>query len=269
MYQPTSQPASMLGACSPSELIWSQDNRTVKLIFHIDEGPRFKVANLTIDGSKTFEELKLLSYTDMHIGDYYSASVAKADQERIRNFYGYQGRPVTLVQTVDQAGDGLLNVDYQIEEGPPVRVISVQIPSSSVTRENVIRRDVTLYPGGVLSYPDLIEAGKSPQVFLEFCKRPAELPAPFRTAGRGAKDARLDNGRRIPGDRPAVEADGMQLDQIGGASICLRWLARPDVSWAIVDRSSFGWQFRSGQPRRVNTPTGQCCAACRCSPAST
>ncbi len=37
------------------ELIWSDNNRSVKIIFHIDEGPRYKVNNLKIDGNKTFE----------------------------------------------------------------------------------------------------------------------------------------------------------------------------------------------------------------------
>ncbi len=140
------------------ELIWSEKNSSVKVVFHIEEGPRYKVANLRIEGNKNVEEVKLLSYTDIHIGDYYSRPLAKADQERIRNFYGYQGRPVTVRETVNQAGDGLVNVHYEVEEKEPVRVGDVLIYGNSVTRDNVIRRELNLYPGQILSYPDLIDA---------------------------------------------------------------------------------------------------------------
>jgi Surface antigen variable number repeat len=140
------------------ELVWSKDSRTVKIIFHIEEGPRFKVAKVQIDGSKTFDETKLLSFTDLHIGDYYSRPLAKAGQERIRNFYRYQGWPVTVRETVQQAGDGLLNVRYQIEEKEPQRIPQVLIYGGGTTKDDVIRREPRLYPGGILSYPELIDA---------------------------------------------------------------------------------------------------------------
>jgi outer membrane protein insertion porin family len=98
------------------ELAWSQDNRTVKIIFHIEEGPRYKVAKIQIDGSKDLEEAKLLGYANLHIGDYYSQIQVKADQELIKNFYGYRGYLVRVNETVHQAGDALVNVHYQIEK---------------------------------------------------------------------------------------------------------------------------------------------------------
>ncbi len=98
------------------ELKWSQDNRNVRIIFHIEEGRRYKVAKIRIDGCKSADELKLLGYCTLHVGDYYSKSQAKADQDLIKNYYGYRGFSVQVKETINQAGDGLVNVRYQIEK---------------------------------------------------------------------------------------------------------------------------------------------------------
>ena len=144
------------------ELIWSPDHRTVKIIFHVEEGVRYKVAKVQIDGNKVYDEYKLLGYTDLRNGDYYDKFVAKADQERLKMVYGFDGRNVFVRETVNGAGtDGLVNVHYQIEEREPVRVGDVKIVGNTHTRDNVIRRVVDVYPGQVLSYPDLLQAEKN------------------------------------------------------------------------------------------------------------
>jgi outer membrane protein assembly complex protein YaeT len=143
------------------ELIWSADKRSVTVVFHVEEGKRYKVARLQVDGNKSFEEVKLMGYTDLRNGDHYDKFVIQGDLKRLRDFYGYQGRNVVAKETFTQAGDGLVTVHYQIEEKEPVRVGEVKVYGNTVTKDSVIRRQVNIYPGQILSYPDLLEAERN------------------------------------------------------------------------------------------------------------
>jgi outer membrane protein insertion porin family len=143
------------------ELIWSPDHRSVKIIFHVEEGKRFTVGRIQIDGNKSQPEEKLIGFTDLRAGDYYDKFKAQADLDRIKKFLGYQGRFVQTRETLAEGGDGVVNVHYQIEEKEPVRIQDVKIIGNSVTRDQVIRRQLNLYPGQILSYPDLVDAERA------------------------------------------------------------------------------------------------------------
>src|SRR5205823_647573 len=92
------------------ELIWSDDHRSVKVIFHVEEGKRYTVAKIQIDGNRTHTEEKLLGFTDLRQGDFYDDFVVQGDLERIKQYHGYQGRFVNARKTILEAGDGVVNV---------------------------------------------------------------------------------------------------------------------------------------------------------------
>jgi outer membrane protein assembly factor BamA len=143
------------------ELIWSEDHRSVKIVFHVEEGARYHVKQMGIDGNKVFDQKTLLAFTDLRNGDAYDKFVIQADTRRLRDYYGIRGRNVTVRESLHQSGEGEVHVVYQIEEKEPVRVGDVIIEGNPVTRDNVIRRQLNLYPGQILSFPDLIEAERN------------------------------------------------------------------------------------------------------------
>ncbi len=53
------------------------------------------------------------------------------------------------------SGPGVVRVQYQIEEKPPVTVGRIIIVGNTVTQDDVIRRALGLYPGQVLRFPEL------------------------------------------------------------------------------------------------------------------
>lgn len=143
------------------DLIWSADHRSVKITFHIEEGKRYQVEQLNIDGNKVYDQTTLLGFTDLRKGDPYDKFVIQADVRRIRDYYGVRGRPVTVRESLHQSGDSKVHVVYQIEEKEPVRVGDIKVIGNTVTRDNVIRRQLNLYPGQILSFPDLVEAERN------------------------------------------------------------------------------------------------------------
>lgn len=147
-----------LAARVSRELIWAEDHRSVAVYFHVQEGPRYKVAKVQVDGAKVYDEKQILSLSDMKENEYFDKGVVTADIKRIRDFYGYSGRQVGIREEMIETKPGEVLVRYQVEEREPARVGRVIVSGNEVTRDNVILRQVPLYPGQILSYPDMLRA---------------------------------------------------------------------------------------------------------------
>jgi outer membrane protein assembly complex protein YaeT len=143
------------------ELQWEEDHRHIRLIFHIDEGPRYRVTAVQVDGNKILPADQLLAQSKMKAGDFYSRDKIDADEKIMQAAYGYRGYPVGVREQDVITGPGQVAVHYEVQERPPARVGQIIIYGNDVTKENVIRRQIPLFPGQILSYPDLRVAEKN------------------------------------------------------------------------------------------------------------
>lgn len=130
----------------------------MQLVFHIDEGPRYRVKRVQINGNKEFSDDRVRAVTALKDGALYDRDVINADLKNIRTLYGNTGRLVIPREQVFQTGPAEVEVQYEIQERPPAIVGNVIIIGNDVTRDNVIRRQIPLYPGQVLTYPDMAVA---------------------------------------------------------------------------------------------------------------
>jgi outer membrane protein assembly complex protein YaeT len=136
----------------------SSDGREVTLIFHIQEGLRYKVKDVPqVNGPKSLPVEQLQALSQIRSGDYVDQLKVKADMERITNWYGYSGQRAQVQDQFVYLPDtpGTVAVNYQVEEHPLARVGQVFIIGNTRTRQNVILRQVPLFPGQILTYPDL------------------------------------------------------------------------------------------------------------------
>jgi outer membrane protein assembly complex protein YaeT len=137
------------------ELIYDGPDR-VHLIFHIAEGPRYRVSQVQFNGGgSAIDPERVKSVTQLKPGDNYDKNVTTADVKNIKTLYGNTGRLVNPKEEVYQTGPGEVAVQYTYQERPPATVGEVIIIGNTVTRDNVIRRQVPLRPGQILTYPDL------------------------------------------------------------------------------------------------------------------
>ena len=138
------------------ELQWNKEHSAVTVIFHIREGQRYRVADVKVgEGRKTFSDDKILSVVKTKSGDWYDETAIKEDVENIKALYGYTGREAKTQQQVIWRPNGEVTVRYDIAERQPARVGQIVIVGNEVTKQNVILRQIPLYPGQILTYPDL------------------------------------------------------------------------------------------------------------------
>jgi outer membrane protein assembly complex protein YaeT len=139
------------------ELIFSDDFQFVDVVFHFQEGTRFRVKNMTIEGSRTQQIDQLYTIPRLKQGDWYNEKVVETDTRNLADFFGWRGYPVNVQKMVTSVPSepGVVQVQYQIEEKPPAIINRVIIVGNTVTRDEVIRRAIDLYPGQVLRFPEL------------------------------------------------------------------------------------------------------------------
>jgi outer membrane protein assembly complex protein YaeT len=131
------------------------DAESVNIVFHIHEGPRYRVSRVDVMGTGEFSEERVRSVVKTKTGDIYDKTVTQVDVKNIKDLYGNTGRMVTPKEEVFQTGPGEVAVQYQVHERPPWSVGQVHIIGNNVTRDPVIRRQVGLYPGQTLTLPDI------------------------------------------------------------------------------------------------------------------
>lgn len=139
------------------EVTFSDDLQYVDITFHIKEGARFHVKTMVIDGARSLPVEQLQTITQIKQGDWYNEVVIEKDKRALADFFGWRGYPVNVQPNVSLVQDepGVVRVQYQIEEKPPVRVGRVIIVGNTVTRDDVVRRALGLYSGQVLRFPEL------------------------------------------------------------------------------------------------------------------
>jgi outer membrane protein assembly complex protein YaeT len=140
----------------------SPDGTYATLVFHIHEGLRYRVDTVQVTGNiKAFPLEELQRVPRLKPGEYVSELQMKKDENALKDYYGYRGMsPLIRPELFYPEGTpGVARVVYQIPaEQPPKRVGEIRVIGNRVTRQNVILREVPLYPGQVMTYPDIRRA---------------------------------------------------------------------------------------------------------------
>ena len=140
------------------ELNYAADGRTVAVVFHIQEGMRYRVeGNPHVAGAKSVPLEALEALTKQKGGEFYDQKKIDIDKARIGDYIGYGGRQARVFAdpVLIPEKPGFVRVNYQVQEQAPARVGRIIIIGNERTKDSVIMRQLPLYPGQVLTYPDL------------------------------------------------------------------------------------------------------------------
>lgn len=127
---------------------FSEDNGHVKVTFHVNEGQRFRVANIEAIGNDVIASDQLMKSLELNEGDFFNARFLREDVSAMKDQYNELGRLFASVDPVphfreDQPGQ--VDLVYQINEDIPrlVGTINVNIRGDYPhTKEEVVRQQV-------------------------------------------------------------------------------------------------------------------------------
>jgi outer membrane protein insertion porin family len=151
------------------ELVYVEDSkdsktRYVELRVPVTEGEKFRVGEFTFDGNTVVKTEGLASLFKLKPGQYYSEKRVRKALEKAREVYGSLGyfeftaypdlKPRDLGDAAPLVATPVVptvDVTMRVQEGKQYFINRITFVGNTTTRDNVIRREVRLFEGGVFN----------------------------------------------------------------------------------------------------------------------
>jgi outer membrane protein insertion porin family len=127
----------------------------IHLKFIIDEGPRYEVRSVSIEGGQKFASKPLLNHLELKQGEFFNQAESAKDVNTLIDLYGSQGHVFADVQAdlrfLEEPGQ--LDVVYRIKEGDVFRISEVNVHVAGEfphTKQTVVLNRLSQRPGDII-----------------------------------------------------------------------------------------------------------------------
>jgi outer membrane protein insertion porin family len=125
----------------------------IEITMKINEGPRFKVGEVDLEGDLLLAKGKLLDILKIKEEEYYSRQVVRRDIISLIDLYSDEGYAyVDVSPRISENSEKLIvDITYVITKGKQVFFEEIIITGNRRTRDKVIRRELKVYEQGLFS----------------------------------------------------------------------------------------------------------------------
>jgi outer membrane protein insertion porin family len=165
------------------ELNFDDSGKWLSLNFIIDEGPRYVVRNVSVEGNKKFANKPLLGFLQLKSGDYFNQAEMNRDLNTLVDIYGSQGHVFADVQADPRFLEepGQIDLVYRIQEGQVFSVSEINVNIAGEfphTRQTVVLNRLGFRPGDVLDTRKIRDAERRLKASQLFTVNPQEGEPP-------------------------------------------------------------------------------------------
>jgi len=136
------------------EYEFNEKEDRMELVFHIYEGPQYKIRNISFIGNKVFDEEALTYDTKLKGGQYFNQTRMNSDIGNFKDIYGSHGYvfadAIADLQFFEEPGE--LDIVYQVTEGKQYRIgeVNVEIKGENPhTKYNTVLNRTSMRPGDI------------------------------------------------------------------------------------------------------------------------
>jgi len=151
-------------------LYYSEDLK--RMYFRIDlyEGEKYKYGSIKITGNTVFETPDILSALGITSGDQYnSEKLTEAIEMGVRGPYMDKGYLYCQIKPIEMpVAEDTIDLTLAITEMNPVHVRQINITGNDKTKENVIRRELRIFPGDLFSRTALMRSQREVMILNYF-----------------------------------------------------------------------------------------------------
>ncbi len=146
--------------------------REIAVTFSIQEGNKFFVRNINASGDEIFGEDELLPLISLEKGKPYSQAKLIQSINRLKDLWGAKGYIYADVypQTMPDEKTNTVDVAFHVERGNKLYVNRINITGNKITRDKIIRRQLGLIEGDLITTKKLTSS-KSSVEYLSFFER--------------------------------------------------------------------------------------------------
>jgi outer membrane protein insertion porin family len=127
----------------------TKDGKGVILHVFLREGPRYRFGTLSWSGNSAVPTTALALATVPLPGAIYNEAQVQKTLENAYTLYQEQGYLFLSIEPKMTDRDSIVDVAFQVQEGARSRIANLDITGNTRTKENVIRREASVYPGDV------------------------------------------------------------------------------------------------------------------------
>lgn len=140
----------------PLPLISSIDD-TLKIIIPVNEGKRYRVGDVKVEGNSIFSEAQILALIGLKKGEIADGKrFSDALYEDLKKYYGAQGfveytgeYEPEFKDDPNNPNDGIIDVKINITEGKQFTLRRLEFAGNTFTRDQVLRREVLVNEGDI------------------------------------------------------------------------------------------------------------------------
>ena len=128
---------------------YTHEGRLLFITIEIEEGPLYTVEEVELRGNKLFKTEELLNEIQLKEEAPYNPYTVPEDIGKLRSYYAKKGYIVTQIwdEPYIDKETKKVKITYHINEGPKTYVRLIKIAGNTKTKDNVIRRELTIKPG--------------------------------------------------------------------------------------------------------------------------
>jgi outer membrane protein assembly complex protein YaeT len=136
------------------DMVFNDTKNKIFITLHINEGPPYKIGKLSVTDNKIISTSKISSNIKVKKGAMYEMETILRDVNAIKTLYGKLGYIDCNVEikTHFPLQPAIVDLTYKIIEGTPGYLEKIKITGNDKTRDKVIRREMTIYPGDLMDY---------------------------------------------------------------------------------------------------------------------
>ena len=155
-----------------TDVVFSKDKKAVSVTFHIKEGAQFTVRKISAPGDDLFSEDELLPAIFLQEGKPYVQKKLVDSIERLKGMWGAEGYIYADVypQIKPDTTKKVVDITFHVERGNKMYVNRINITGNKVTRDKVIRRQLDIVEGDLITTPKL-NGSRSNVEYLSFFEK--------------------------------------------------------------------------------------------------
>lgn len=193
------------------DIEFSKNNKEITVTFDIREGNQFTIRYVSVPGDDLFEEDELLEHVFVESGKPFSQSKIVKSIERLKTQWGEIGYIYADVypQVVPNEETNEVDITFHAEKGKRMFVNRINITGNKITKDRVIRRELEIEEGDLITSKKLGNSKNSVE-YLGFFERGAvnwkmhkvsEDTVDLELALREAKTGKLNAGLSYGSDK--------------------------------------------------------------------
>ncbi|MBL7067668.1 MAG: outer membrane protein assembly factor BamA [Candidatus Marinimicrobia bacterium] len=145
---------------------YSDNKKYMFLTLDVYEGPRYKYRGISFSGHNLYTDEQLKAVLGIKPGDYYDKEeLQKAVYERVNGIYMDRGYLFfQIIPKETPVGEDEIDLHLSITENHQVSIGRINVVGNDRTHENVIRRELKVFPGDIFSREALMRSQR--EIFI-------------------------------------------------------------------------------------------------------